>query len=102
MKSALLLSALAIATVTLVAVPSQAGIGIVVGIAPPAAIVEPVPVPPVAGYVWRPGYWSWNGVRYIWVGGRYLPPPYAGAYWVPGHWVARGPGWFWVAGRWRR
>ena len=102
MKSAILLSVLTIATVTFAATPSQAGVGIVVGIAPPAAVVEAVPVAPVPGYVWRPGYWSWDGVRYVWVRGRYLAPPYAGAIWIPGRWVVRDSGWVWFAGHWRR
>jgi hypothetical protein len=102
MKSAVLFSALAIATVTLAAAPSQAGVGIVVGIAPPVAVVEPVPVVPVPGYIWRPGFYRWDGVRYIWVRGRYLAPPYAGAAWVPGRWVVRGGGYVWFGGHWRR
>lgn len=75
---------------------------VVVGVALPPLVVEPVPPPPVHGYyVWRPGYWSWNGVRYVWMPGVYLRPPYAGAVWVPGHWVGRRRGWVWVGGRWR-
>jgi WXXGXW repeat (2 copies) len=64
-----LFSALVVAT-TMLASPSQAHIVVVVGVAPPAPIVETVPAPPVAGYVWRSGYWSWNGVRYVWLPGR--------------------------------
>ncbi len=36
---------------------------------PPAVIVER-PGPPLhAGWVWVPGYYRWNGRRYVWVGG---------------------------------
>ena len=102
MKTSMLFFAIIIAIVTLAVTPTEAGVGIVVGVAPPAPVVEPVPPPTVAGYIWRPGYWRWNGVRYVWFHGRYVAPPYAGAFWVPGHWDARGPGWVWVPGHWRR
>jgi YXWGXW repeat-containing protein len=75
---------------------------VIVGVAPPAPIVEVAPAPPAVGYVWRPGYWSWNGARYIWVTGAYVAAPRPGAVWVPSHWVARGGGWVWVGGYWRR
>lgn len=71
-------------------------------VAPPAPLVEVVPAPPIAGYyVWRPGYWSWNGIRYAWIPGVYATPPRPRAIWVPGHWVARRRGWVWVGGYWR-
>jgi hypothetical protein len=72
---------------------------VVVGIALPAPVAEVVPAPPAPGYVWQPGYWSWNGVQYVWVPGAYVVAPYLNAVWVPGAWVRRGPGW--VAGHWR-
>ena len=27
---------------------------------------EPMPPPPHGAYVWRPGYWAWNGRHYVW------------------------------------
>jgi len=75
---------------------------VVVRVAPPPLIVEPIPAPPVHGfYMWRPGYWSWNGARYDWIPGVYVAAPGPGAVWMPGHWVAGGRGWVWVGGRWR-
>jgi len=75
---------------------------VVVRVAPPPLIVEPVPAPPRRGYyMWRPGYWSWTGARYVWIPGLYVAAPRVGAVWVPGHWVASGRGWVWVGGRWR-
>lgn len=75
---------------------------VVVRVAPPPLIVEPIPAPPVHGYyVWRAGYWDWTGARYVWVPGAYLAAPYTRATWVPGHWVAGRGGWVWVGGRWR-
>jgi hypothetical protein len=51
------------AALTLAAVPGLGRVGVVVGIAPPAPVVEAVPAPPSPGYVRQPGYWSWNGVQ---------------------------------------
>ena len=47
----------------LAAAPGLARVGVVVGVATPTPVVEPVPAPPGPGYVWQPGYWSWNGVQ---------------------------------------
>ena len=60
------------AALTLAAVPGLSRVGVVVGVAPPAPVVETVPAPPGPGYVWRPGYWSWDGVQYVWGPGTYL------------------------------
>jgi WXXGXW repeat (2 copies) len=62
--------------------PSVARVGVVVGFAPPAPVVEVVPPPPAPGYVWQPGYWSWNGVQYVWVPGAYVVAPFVHAVWV--------------------
>src|ERR1700745_3856681 len=96
-----ILPILCAAALMLVAGPGVARAGVVVGFAPPAPVVETVPVPPAPGYVWQPGYWSWNGVQYVWVPGVYVMPPYARAVWVPGTWVGRGGGWVGPAGHWR-
>ena len=102
MSRRVILPFLCAAVLMLAAVPGFAQVGVVVGLAPPAPLVEPVPAPPAPGYVWQPGYWSWNGVQYVWVPGVYVAPPYAGAVWVSGRWVRDGRGWLWVAGHWRR
>lgn len=84
--------------------PLASAAEIIVGVAPPAPMVETAPPAPVApGYwMWRPGFWRWNGVRYVWIRGRYVHPPYYGAIWVPGHWDARPRGWVWIPGHWHR
>lgn len=75
---------------------------IVVGFGRPVTIVAPVPAPPAAGYyVWTPGYWNWNGSRYVWVPGVYVTALHPGASWIPGHWVAGPRGAVWVGGHWR-
>ena len=71
-----------------------------VGIAPPAPIVETPPPPPAPAAVWTPGYWSWDGARYVWVPGQYVVAPFPGAIWVGGRWVHSGPHWGWVDGHW--
>ena len=71
-----------------------------VGLAPPAPVAETPPPPPAPAAVWTPGYWSWDGARYVWVPGQYVVPPFPGAIWVGGRWVHSGPHWGWVDGHW--
>lgn len=74
--------------------------------APPPPQAEVVPAPPVAGpgayWAWRPGFWRWNGRRYIWVPGHYARAPRAAAVWAPGAWVFVGGRYVWHPGHWRR
>lgn len=81
---------------------AQVSAGIYVQTGPPAAIYETVPAAPGPGYYWVPGYWTWNGYRYVWVHGRYAYPPYSGAMWHPGHWAQTPHGWVWRPGHWGR
>ena len=91
--------------VGIVALPVLAGFGSAQaqGYPPPPVarqeVVPPPPGPPEA-YAWRPGYWSWNGARYVWVRGRYYHPPRPRAEWVPAHWAQRQGAWVWVQGHW--
>jgi YXWGXW repeat-containing protein len=64
--------------------PGPGYYGVVVDVAPPPPRVIEVP-PPRAGFVWAPGYWSWNGRAHVW---------------IEGHWVAERPGYRWVPDRW--
>ncbi len=68
-------------------------------IPPPRA--EVVPPPPGGHAVWVPGHWRWNGVRYVWLRGRYLIRPARYTAWEPEHWALRGGVWVWVPGHWR-
>jgi hypothetical protein len=72
-----------------------------VGVAPPPPIVEQPGFAPHPGWVWRPGYYRWDGDHYVWVPGYWVLPPSPGALWVSGHWVHRHRGWFFVEGHWR-
>ena len=40
------------------------------------------------GYIWQPGYWSYNmmTMNYFWVPGVWVSPPSPGLYWTPGYW----------------
>jgi hypothetical protein len=76
-------------------------IGIGIPVAPPPVVYEPPPPPPAYGYVWIPGYWGWQGERYVWIRGRYAygRPGYA---WRPDRWEQHGDRWHHVAGDWER
>ena len=104
LRNLLLASALggAIASGAILPAAAQVSGGIYIQTGPPAPMYEPVPAMPGPGYYWVPGYWSWNGYRYIWVHGRYSYPPYSGATWHPGHWAHNGYGWYWRPGHWGR
>ena len=73
-------------------------------IGPPPVPLEVVPAPR-GGFVWAPGYWSWDGGRHVWIEGRWIPER-RGYYWVPerweNHWEARGAHWHFAPGRWER
>ena len=70
------------------------------GYAPiPPPRYEAVPPPPGGPMVWQPGHWHWDGVRYVWIGGHYVPRFNRPAHWVPGHWVWQGR-WVWVPAHW--
>jgi hypothetical protein len=54
------------AALTLAPTSGIAKVGLLVGIAPPAPVIEtPPPPPPPPGNVWQPGYWAWDGVKYV-------------------------------------
>ena len=81
---------------------ANVSLGFSVAVPPPAPVVEPAPPPSAPSTVWTPGYWSWDGVKYVWVPGQYVVAPFPDAVWIGGRWVHRGPGWMWVDGRWHR
>lgn len=93
--------ALCIATgsiATTVATPAAADI--YVRIAPPAPRHEMVPVVR-QGWEWAPGYWNWNGHRYVWVKGHRVRAQ-RGSHWVPHRWVEDGGRWRMDKGHWDR
>jgi hypothetical protein len=82
------------------ATPALAQISVQIGIAPPQPQYEAVPVLP-PDRVWAPGYWAWNGDRYIWVRGHaILQRP--GYRWAPDEWERRDDGYNRRPGYWVR
>ncbi len=81
----LLLACSLIGAVTGTALPAAAQVygGIYVQVGPPAPIYETVPVSPGPAYYWVPGYWTWNGYRYVWTHGRYAYRPYPAQSGIP-------------------
>ena len=77
---------------------AQVGVSVVIGNAPPPPRFESIPAPR-SGYVWAPGYWSWNGYRHVWIGGRWEVER-VGSYYRPSEWVQDGGGWRFVPGGW--
>jgi hypothetical protein len=97
---ALILAAtLAASTACATAAPRRSRVYVRVG--PPAPIVETRVVAPGPGYVWIPGYHTWDGRAYVWRPGRWDRGPRANAVWVPARWVRDRRGWYLVEGHWR-
>jgi hypothetical protein len=42
---------------------------------------------PTEGYIWTPGYWSYDDSGYYWVPGVWVAPPQVGYLWTPGYWA---------------
>ena len=63
---------------------AQVSLDVVIRTPPPPMPVVVVPAPR-AGFVWAPGYWSWDGHRHAW---------------HDGHWEAERPDERYVAARW--
>jgi hypothetical protein len=61
--------------------------GIHADAAPPPLPEYDQPPIPVPGYLWTPGYWSWNNEDYYWVPGTWVEPPQPGLLWTPGYWA---------------
>ena len=63
------------------------GAAIAVDIAPPPLPVYDQPPIPAPGYIWTPGYWSWDDdTGYYWVPGTWVLPPEPELLWTPGYW----------------
>ena len=69
---------------------------------PPPAPSEVIPLPPVTEeqLIWQPGHWDWNGARYTWREGRYVPRGQHSMQWMPGFWALENGAWNWVPAHW--
>ncbi|MCC7005425.1 MAG: hypothetical protein IT497_02110 [Ottowia sp.] len=84
---------------TVVIPPPGGDVVMVAPMAPPALIVEVIPVMPYPDGIWVAGYWGWIGERYIWVQGRWDHRRF-GHEWVPHRWVAVNGQWHLQGGGW--
>jgi hypothetical protein len=87
----------------LLAIPIQSTAGILVSInlAPPALPVYVQPICPAPGYIWTPGYWSYDDVNgWFWVPGTWVLAPEPGLLWTPGYWGWGGGVFAWHGGYW--
>jgi WXXGXW repeat (2 copies) len=71
-------------------------------IAPPPLPEYEQPPLPAPGYIWTPGYWSWqeDEADYYWVPGTWVDPPRPGFLWTPGYWAWIGGQYLFHAGYW--
>lgn len=74
---------------------------IIVVTPPPPVRQEVVYARPSRNHVWVPGYWSWQGGRYVWIAGHYSLPPRGRDRWVPPRWERRGTNYVFIEGHWR-
>ena len=83
---------------------SQASFGqvsISVGFGPPAIPVYEQPICPGDGYIWTPGFWSYDDADgYYWVPGTWVLAPEPGYLWTPGFWGWGGSAFLWHGGYW--
>ncbi len=62
---------------------------------------EVVSTPPSPSALWIPGYWAFDGARYVWVAGHWeIPPPNCRTYVAP-YWANQGGTYVYIRGYWR-
>lgn len=79
---------------------AEVDLNVSIGVPPPPLRYEMVPAPR-AGYVWAPGFWSWEGGRHVWVAGHWIGER-RGYAWVPDRWEQVHGGWRHEPGHWNR
>jgi WXXGXW repeat (2 copies) len=83
--------------------PAQISVGfsITARVMPPVLPVYVQPPCPTEGYLWTPGYWSYDPVDgYYWVPGVWVAPPEPGVLWTPGYWGYANGVYGWNDGYW--
>jgi hypothetical protein len=81
---------------------ARAGLFVSITVAPPVLPVYVQPPVPGPGYIWTPGYWSWDDDTgdYYWVPGAWVLAPEPGLLWTPGYWGWSNGVYVWNAGYW--
>ena len=79
---------------------AQVNVNITLGEAPPPLRFEPVPAPR-SGYLWAPGYWGYDGGRYVWTAGHWERTRLNYDYARP-EWREEGGKWRFVKGGWHK
>ncbi len=80
---------------------AQLSISISVNTPPPALPVYVQPACPTDGYMWVPGYWSYDdNDGYYWVPGVWVAAPQPGYLWTPAYWGYGGGVYGFHAGYW--
>lgn len=79
---------------------AQVNVQVSIGSQPPPPRYERVPAAR-KGYVWAPGYWTWNGRAHVWHGGHWERARVGYAY-RPASWYQDGRGWHLREARWER
>jgi hypothetical protein len=81
---------------------ARAGVFINITVEPPVLPVYVQPPVPGPGYIWTPGYWSWDDDSgdYYWVPGAWVLAPEPGLLWTPGYWGWSNGVYVWNAGYW--
>jgi hypothetical protein len=82
--------------------PSLSSAFVAITVTPPVLPVYDQPPCPGDGYMWSPGYWSWDADYgdYYWVPGVWVEPPVVGLLWTPGFWGWQDGGYLWHDGYW--
>lgn len=67
---------------------ASAQVRVAITIAPPPLVVYEQPICPGDGYIWTPGFWSYDydDADYFWVPGTWVMAPEVGFFWTPGYW----------------
>src|SRR5271154_1108409 len=92
----------------------SAQVRVAIAFGPPVLPVYEQPICPGDGYIWTPGFWSYDydAGDYFWVPGTWVLAPEVGFFWTPGYWgpeigfyggINYGFGYFgtgYVGGRW--
>ena len=97
-RTALVALALGACAAWPLAAEAQVSLDVTIGTPPPPARVEIVPAPR-PGFIWAPGFWSWDGHHHVWHRG-YWEREHPGEHFVPAGWVNGPHGWHFAPAHW--